>query len=120
MIIKEKTSGQKNRFYYKTIDRFNEDDLEIKEGRKIQNKNFKKPTSTRCEERNRIIAKGGKIIIAIFIVSFSYSLGFLIKDSQTTPFESIILSLLISSSITFVVGLLIGKYLTRQSDTKLQ
>ena len=120
MIMKEKTSTRKKRFYNKTIDKSIGDNLQIKGNVKIHNRNSKDATSARNQERNRIVEKGTKIIVAIFIVSFFYSLGFLLKYSQTTLFESIILSLIFSSSCTCLVGFLIGKYLIQQSNSKLK
>jgi hypothetical protein len=120
MIMKEKISTRKKRFYSKTIDKSIGDNLQIKGNTKIHNRNSRDATSARNQERNRIIEKGTKIIIAIFIVSFFYSLGFLIKYSQTTLFESIILSLIFSSSCTCLVGFLLGKYLIQQSNSKLK
>jgi hypothetical protein len=120
MIMKEKTSTRKKRFYNKTIDKSIGDNLQIKGNVKIHNRNSKDVTSARNQERNRIVEKGTKIIVAILIVSFFYSLGFLFKYSQTTQFESIILSLIFSSSFTCLVGFLIGKYLIQQSNSKLK
>jgi hypothetical protein len=120
MIMKEKTSTRKKRFYNKTINKSIGDNLQIKGNVKIHNRNSKDATSARNQERNRIVEKGTKIIIAIFIVSFFYSLGFKLKYFQTTLFESIILSLIFSSSFTCLVGFLIGKYLIQQSNSKLK
>ena len=120
MVMREKTSTRKKRFYNKTIDKSIGDNLQIKGNVKIHNRNSKDATSARNQERNRIVEKGTKIIVAIFIVSFFYSLGFLFKYFQTTLFESIILSLIFSSSCTCLIGFLIGKYLIQQSNSKLK
>jgi hypothetical protein len=120
MIMKEKTSTRKKRFYNKTIDKSIGDNFHIKGNTKIHNRNLKDATSARNQERNGIVEKGIKIIIAIFIVSFFYSLGFLLKYSQTMLFEAIILSLIFSSSCTCLIGFLIGKYLIQQSNSKLK
>lgn len=74
-------------------------------------------TFTRCRERNRIIKKGSKIFVAIFIVSFFYSLGFLLKYCQTTHFESIISSLIVSSIFTRTVTCCVGKYINPKQTT---
>jgi hypothetical protein len=120
MIMKEKTSTRKKRFYNKTIDKSIGDNLQIKGNTKINNRDSRESTSARNQERNRIVEKGTKIIIAIFIVSFFYSLGFLLKYSQTTQFESIILSLIFSSIFTCIIGFLIGKYHIQKSNTKFE
>ena len=84
----------------------------------INSQNSINPTSKKNEERYRIIEKGSFIILAVFIISFLYSLGLLPRYCHTKGFESIILSLIFSSIFTCLVGLLIGKYHIQQSNSK--
>jgi phosphate/sulfate permease len=72
------------------------------------------------QERVDNISKGSEIIIGIFIASLVYSLGFLFKYYQTTLFQSIVLSLIISTIFTCMAGCLLGKYYTSKSNTKLK
>ena len=83
----------------------------------INSQNSINPTSKNNEERYRIIEKGSFIILAVFIISFLYSLGILPRYCHTKGFKSIISSLIVSSVFTCIVGFLIGKYLTHQSKT---
>jgi hypothetical protein len=119
MITKEKTLAHKKRFYNKTTDKFTRDNLKIEVGTKMHNENSNECKSTRSQERNRIIEKGSKIIVAVFIVSFIYSLSFLLKYCQTTQFESIISALIFSLTFTCLVGFLVGKYLIQKSNSQL-
>jgi hypothetical protein len=66
-------------------------------------------TFERNQKRNRVVKKGSQIFVALFTLSFIYSLGFLIKYCQITHFESIISSLLVSSIFTCIVTCCIGK-----------
>jgi uncharacterized membrane protein len=72
------------------------------------------------QERLRTIEKGSVIVLAVFIISFLYSLGLLPRYCHTKGFESIISSIIVSSIFTCIIGFLVGKYLTRQSKTKQQ
>jgi uncharacterized membrane protein len=87
---------------------------------KLQESNDKHPLDRAFrsnQERLRTIEKGSVIIITVFIISFLYSLGLLTRYCHTKSFESIILSIIISSIFTCAIGFLTGKYLTRQSKT---
>lgn len=79
---------------------------------------IKNSTLRQNQERVRNIKKVGDIIIVVFIISFIYSLGFLLKYCDTQFFHSIILSIIVSLIFTCIVGYLMGKYHIRKSKTK--
>jgi hypothetical protein len=120
MIMKEKISTRKKRFYSKTIDKSIGDNLQIKGNTKIYNRDSRESTSARNQERNRIIEKGSTIILGVFILSFFYSINFLPKYCHTTRFETIIFSLIVSPIFTCIIGFLIGKYHIQKSNTKFK
>lgn len=122
MTFKEKSINRRKNVQsqYENIKNSSIPNLEIKRTTKIHDRTYKKSNFTLHRERKRITEKGHQITIAVFIVSLIYSLGFLIKYSQTTRFQSIILSLIISWIFTRFIGLLLVRYFVSQSQHKRQ
>jgi hypothetical protein len=117
MIIEEKKANQRKGVLsrYKHIDESKIANSEIKKEKKIYDRDSKDSNFTLNQEPNRITEKQHQITIAVFVVSLIYSLGFLLKYSPNTRFQSIILSLIISCIFTRFISLLLGRYFTSQT-----